>query len=85
MLGPALESEAEKRAGQLELVKVDVDAEPALSARYRIQGIPTVKVFHHGEPVDEFVGAYPASAIAEFFDEQILGEPANQRAAEASA
>ena len=29
MLGPALEAEAEKRAGRLELVKVDVDAEPA--------------------------------------------------------
>ncbi|HET7379022.1 MAG TPA: thioredoxin domain-containing protein, partial [Gaiellales bacterium] len=67
-LGPALEAEVEKRAGRLELVKVDVDAEPQLSVRYRIQGIPTVKVFRDGEPVNGFVGAYPASVIGEFLD-----------------
>ena len=32
MLGPALEAEAEKRAGRLELVKLDVDAEPELAS-----------------------------------------------------
>jgi thioredoxin len=85
MLGPALEAEVEKGVGRLDLVKVDVDAGPELSARYRIQGIPTVKVFRDGEPVNGFVGAYPASVIGEFFDEQILGEAAGQRAAEASA
>jgi putative thioredoxin len=74
MLGPALESEVDKRAGRLELVKVDVDAEPLLSVRYRIQGIPTVKVFRDGEPVGGFAGAYPASGIGEFFDEQVLAE-----------
>ena len=83
--GPALEAEVEKRAGRLELVKVDVDAEPQLSVRYRIQGIPSVKVFRDGEPVNGFVGAYPASVIADFFDEQVLGETADQRAAEVSA
>ena len=85
ILGPALEAEVEKRAGRLELVKVDVDAEPQLSVRYRIQGIPSVKVFRDGEPVNGFVGAYPASVIADFFDEQVLGETADQRAAEVSA
>jgi len=29
----------------------DRAAEPELSVRYRIQGIPTVKVFRGGEPV----------------------------------
>ena len=85
MLGPALEAEVQKRADRLELVKVDVDAEPELSVRYRIQGIPSVKVFRDGEPVNGFVGAYPASVIADFFDEQVLGETADQRAAEVSA
>ena len=74
ILGPALEAEVEKRAGRLELVKVDVDAEPELSVRYRIQGIPTVKVFRDGEPVNGFVGGYPASVIGEFFDEQVLAD-----------
>jgi thioredoxin len=85
MLGPALEAEVEKRPGLLELVKVNVDAEPELSVRYGIRGIPTVKVFRDGEPVDGFVGAFPASVIGEFFDERVLGEAADQRAVEASA
>jgi putative thioredoxin len=33
-LGPAIDSEVEKRAGKLELVKIDVDAEQTLAARY---------------------------------------------------
>ena len=52
MLGPALETEAEKRTGRLELVKLDVEAEQELAARYGIQSIPTVAVFRGGEPRD---------------------------------
>ena len=71
-LGPAIESEVEKRAGSIELAKVDVDAEPAIANRYGIQSIPTVAVFRDGEAVTGFVGAYPAATIGRFFDEQVL-------------
>jgi putative thioredoxin len=73
-LGPAIESEVGKREGKLELVKVDVDAEQTLAARYGIQSIPTVAVFRDGEPVTGFVGAYPAPAIGTFFDELLEKE-----------
>src|SRR3982074_3491717 len=63
-LGPILEREASKRSGSLELVKVDVDANPTLSRSYGIQGIPAVKAFHRGRVVAEFVGAQPAAAAA---------------------
>jgi putative thioredoxin len=68
VLGPVLEREAEKRSGKLELVKVDVDANPALSRGYGIQGIPAVKAFHKGRVVAEFVGAQPAAAVERFLD-----------------
>jgi putative thioredoxin len=71
-LGPAIEAEAEKRAGRLELVKLNVDAEPEIAARYGIQSIPTVAVFRDGRPVTGFVGAYPPAAIARFFDDEVL-------------
>jgi putative thioredoxin len=74
-LGPAIEQEVEKRAGKLELAKVDVDAEPELAGRYGIQSLPTVAVFRNGEPVTGFVGAYPAGTIGRFFDDQVLAEP----------
>ena len=76
MLGPALEAEAQKRNGRLELVKLDVEAEQQLAARYGIQSIPTVAVFRDGEPVTGFVGAHRARVIGDFFDEHVLAEPA---------
>ncbi len=80
MLGPAIEQEVEKRAGRLELAKLNVDAEPAIAGRYGIQSIPTVAVFRDGEPVTGFIGAYPAGTIGKFFDEQVLGTEADQAA-----
>jgi putative thioredoxin len=73
-LGPVLEREASKRSGKLELVKVDVDANPALSRFYGIQGIPAVKAFHGGRVVAEFVGAQPAAAIERFLDALLPSE-----------
>src|SRR3982074_3545063 len=73
-LGPVLEREASKRAGQLELVKLDVDANPTLSRSYGIQGIPAVKAFHNGRVVAEFVGAQPAPAVERFLDSLLPSE-----------
>ena len=69
VLGPAIESEVAKRAGKIELAKIDVDAEQALAARYGIQSIPTVVVFLDGEPATGFVGAYPPATIGRFLDD----------------
>ncbi len=76
MLGPAIENEAAKRSGKLELTKVDVEAEQSLAARYGIQSIPTVVVFREGKPVTGFVGAYPPAAIGTFLDDQLEKESA---------
>ncbi len=78
MLGPAIESEIGKRAGRIELAKLDVDAEPEIAGRYGIQSIPTVAVFRGGAPVTGFVGAYPPATIGQFLDEQVLADEAGQ-------
>ena len=59
--------------GKLELVKIDIDAEQALAARW-IQSIPTVAAFRDGEPVTGFVGAYPPATIGKFLDELLAKE-----------
>ena len=75
-LAPAIEAEVSKRAGRIELAKLDVDAEPQIAARYGIQSIPTVAVFRDGQPVTGFVGAYPPATIGSFFDDNVLaGQP----------
>jgi putative thioredoxin len=73
-LGPVLEREAAKRDGRLELVKLDVDTNQALSRSYGIQGIPAVKAFHKGRVVAEFVGAQPAANVARFLDSLLPSE-----------
>jgi putative thioredoxin len=73
-LTPSLERAAETRAGQVELVKVDTDANQQLAAQYGIQGIPAVKAFRDGDVVDEFVGAIPAAQVERFFDRLIPSE-----------
>lgn len=67
-LGPILERVAAKHEGDVELVKVDVDANPGVAAAYGVQGIPAVKAFRNGVVVSEFVGAYPEEAVNRFFD-----------------
>jgi thioredoxin len=71
MLGPAIESEVAKRKDNIELTKIDVDAEQELAARYGVQSIPTVVVFRNGKPITGFVGAHPAAVIGSFLDDTI--------------
>ena len=82
MLGPVLDREAASREGEVELVKVDVDANQELALRYRIQGIPAVKAYRNGEVVAEFVGAQPPAAVAQFLDELTGPTPVERASAE---
>jgi putative thioredoxin len=68
VLGPALEEAVGRRAGEVELVKVDVDSNQRLAASFGVQGIPAVKAFRDGKVVNEFVGAQAPAAIDQFLD-----------------
>ncbi|HZR93527.1 MAG TPA: thioredoxin domain-containing protein [Gaiellaceae bacterium] len=68
MLGPLLERETASRGGRVVLAKVDVDANMGLARRFRISGIPSVKVFWRGGIVHEFVGVQPPAALARLYD-----------------
>jgi putative thioredoxin len=65
-LGPVLEQAVESTDGAVELVKVDVDSNPQIAMRYRVQGIPAVKAFKDGRMVDEFTGVVPRAAVDSF-------------------
>ena len=80
VIGPILERIAGDLAGQLELVKVNVDESPIAAARFRIQSIPAVKLFRDGEVIGEFVGALPEPRIRAFLEEHIPSEAAVQAA-----
>jgi thioredoxin 1 len=63
MVAPELEALAAEREGSLRVVKVDVDANPEVAARYGIQSIPTIALFRNGELVARSIGAKPRRRI----------------------
>ena len=65
-VSPAVEQAATKLAGRLKVVKVNVDEAPEVSARFRVQGIPTLLVLRDGQPVAEQVGALPADRLLDW-------------------
>jgi thioredoxin 2 len=68
MISPVLEDLASRHAGRLKVVKVNVDANLALAARFGAQSIPLLVVIRDGREVDRIVGALPRAAL-----EQRLG------------
>jgi thioredoxin 1 len=62
-VAPILDQIAEERAGQLRLVKVNIDEEPELAQRYGIMSIPTMILFKGGEPKAAALGAQPKQML----------------------
>jgi putative thioredoxin len=80
VIGPVLERIEDDMAGQIELVKVNVDESPIAAARFRIQSIPAVKLFRDGAVAGEFVGALPEARVRAFLEEHIPSEAKVQAA-----
>ena len=59
MVSPALEQLAADLAGQIKLVKVNVDDSPKLSQRFGVQAIPALMILRHGEVAARQAGALP--------------------------
>ena len=57
MVGPVLEKLAAENADKVTVVKVNVDANQELAARFGIMSIPTVILFRGGEAVTQLIGA----------------------------
>ncbi|MGE5273277.1 MAG: thioredoxin [Verrucomicrobiota bacterium] len=62
-VSPVLDKIAEERAGELKLVKINVDEEQELMIRYGVQSIPTIVLFKDGAPAAAVIGAQPKGAI----------------------
>lgn len=58
-LGPILDEISVEYSDKVDVVKVDVDANPAISAKYGITSIPAVYLFQGGEVVSTVIGARP--------------------------
>ena len=68
MLGPVIESLAEKYEGRAVIGKVNTDEEPDLAMSFQISGIPTVIFFKDGKEIDRLVGIMPPDAFIQVLE-----------------
>ncbi len=68
MLGPTIESLATEYAGRVKVMKLNVDDNQDLAARFGIRGIPTVMVFKDGKAVSTLVGLRSKDELAKVLD-----------------
>ena len=67
MVSPELEKLAEKYEGFVEVVKVDVDANPAVSQAFNILSLPTIAFFQPGKQPMGVVGFRPLEQLEQHF------------------
>ncbi|GAB3621274.1 thioredoxin [Glutamicibacter sp. PS] len=70
-LGPVLDQIAAEHADKVEVVKVNVDENQGIAAKYGITSIPAVYVFKGGEHVATSIGAKPKPVLEKEFAEYL--------------
>ncbi|MFB6722607.1 thioredoxin [Kribbella sp. NPDC056345] len=69
---PVLTQIGAERNDQLTVVKLNADENPAISAAYRVMALPTLMLFHHGQPIWAVVGARPKAKLLKELDDALL-------------
>ncbi|MEV7865386.1 thioredoxin [Streptomyces sp. NPDC088124] len=70
-IAPSLEAIAAEHGDKIEIVKLNIDENPATAAKYGVMSIPTLNVYQGGEVVKTIVGAKPKAALVRDLDEYI--------------
>ncbi|MFG2369969.1 MULTISPECIES: thioredoxin [Streptomyces] len=73
-IAPSLEAIAAEHGDAIEIVKLNIDENPATAARYGVMSIPTLNVYQGGEVAKTIVGAKPKAAILRDLDEFIASK-----------
>jgi thioredoxin 2 len=75
-VSPAVEALGHSHAGRLKIVKLDIDAAPAIAQRSDVMSIPTLLLLRAGQEVDRVVGALPEPALRAWLDERLAAAAA---------
>lgn len=68
---PTFKDVAKEKSGEIRFVKIDTEANQALSAKYQIRSIPTLMVFKNGVRVDMVNGALAKKQFEGWLDKAI--------------
>ena len=71
MLAPTLEEISEENSGKIKIVKINVDDNQKMAAKFGIKSIPTMIIFNKGELKNQIVGSLPKQEIEKAILEEI--------------
>ncbi len=71
MLSPLVEELAGEKSEQLNVAKIDVDENQAVSSQFGIMSIPTLILFKDGKPVKQLVGYMPKARLLSQIEEYL--------------
>jgi thioredoxin 2 len=72
LVAPVLEDLAAELAGRIRIAKLNVDENPATSARFQVRSIPTLLIFKGGREIDRMVGAQSKSEISRRLENHLI-------------
>jgi thioredoxin 1 len=71
MIAPILEEISAEYGDKLEIVKLNIDENPQVPAKYEILAIPTLNVYKGGEVVKQIKGVKPKAALLRELSEYV--------------
>jgi thioredoxin 1 len=82
MVSPILEEIAKERAGQMKVLKLDVDQYPEVAAEHGVRSIPTLALFSGGAERGRVVGVLPKRHLETELDKAMapMGPPGDEAA-----
>lgn len=70
-MSPIIEQVAKTQAGKIKVIKINVDHNQAVSQQYRVQGVPTLILFHQGRIIWQQSGVVPAQQLNQIIGQQV--------------
>ncbi|MGD9721502.1 MAG: thioredoxin family protein [Pirellulales bacterium] len=67
-LEPVIDEIAAEREGKIKVVKVDIDKNPLIVAKYGVRACPTIILFSGGRPLSTKVGSLPKAKLLDWLD-----------------
>ena len=73
LLAPTIEAVAEQYWASASVVKLNVDDNPTIPARFGVRGVPMMIVFARGQEVERVTGAVPKARLAAAIERALAG------------